>query len=125
VLAVQTAQVANTTYLWVYVVIGVVTLAGIVVASARWLKKQGVTEAAVKALIDANLLTRLSDQDRTLAELKKSLSPNGLVGNEVWNIAKRTENKVDLLSTKLDQHIGSSDQTHRDLWRAVRHKDGQ
>lgn len=104
-LAVHTAQVANTTYLLVYIVVGVATIVGLGFAGARWLRNSGAAEARLNSRLDS---------------LERLMKPNGLDTDELGDMVKRTEHKVDAIATKLDQHIGSSDQVHRDLWRAIR-----
>lgn len=101
-------EAVNTTYLLVYVVIGAATLIGFAVAAARWLRRQGAAEARLNVRLDT---------------LERALKPNGLDTDQIGDMVKRTENKVDAITSKLDQHIGASDQVHRELWRAVRSKE--
>ena len=119
-------NVSSDTYNWLYVGVGVLMLVGLVYAGIRWLKKQAVAEAALQALVDANVLQRLKDQDEVLAEIRRAQQPNGLDTDEPGDIGKRTENLVKELfeevkatNTKLDKHMGASEVEEREIWRAI------
>lgn len=101
------AQLANTTYLWIWVVIGIVTIAGSAVAVYKWAKQQGVKDEAM---------------DNRLELIEKQLKPNGLNTDQVGDVVKRTENAVGELGSKLDQHIGAELQARREMWRAINGK---
>jgi hypothetical protein len=128
VLASSTADVANSAYLWIYILIGLVTLLGSggAVGLYRAAKKQGVRDQqfdlVIKAVLpDENgkggLTNRLSALDRQLDEIKHEQKPNGGNTQRLGDIAKRSEGKIDALSTKLDQHIGQSTEVHADIRR--------
>lgn len=101
------AQVANTTYLWLYVAIGIPTLAGMLIGGYRWVKAQGVRDAKIDQLLT-------------------QLAPNGLNTNRPGDILKRTENKVDdllakheHLASQVDRHIGAEEASRREIWREI------
>lgn len=110
----QSAQVANTSYLWIYALIGLITLAGFVFAAVKALRKQGA---------DAERL------ENRLQSIERNLKPNGLDTEQVGDVVKRTENAVgDLTSTveelsaKLERHLGASDEAHANLRAAINRK---
>ena len=111
------ASVANASYLWVYVLIGVVTLVGFAVASGRWLRRQGVRDAALNALIDPDTGVMVQ-----LAEIRKNLQPNGKNTQGVGDIVARTEEAVAKVDRTVNRHIGSCIQAHEDLQRQIDRK---
>lgn len=114
----------------IYILIGVVTVggAGGLLGLYKWAKKQGVRDSQLDLVIgvvlgDGNggkpLKDRLDMQDRKLDEIAREAKPNGGNTQRLGDIAKRTERKVDDLGTKLDQHIGQSEEVHSDLRRRL------
>lgn len=126
------AQVANNAYLWVYVIIGIVTLLGTggMVGLVRWLKRQGIRDAQIDRVVLAvlgddtpdhkSLQQRLDAQDRAIDKAIEATQSNGLNTNQVGDIAKRTENIVTDLRDEFKKHLGSSDEVHRQMWREIR-----
>jgi predicted negative regulator of RcsB-dependent stress response len=108
------ASVANSSYLVIYAVIGVVTLVGFGFAAFKAIRKQGA---------DAERL------ENRLQSIERNLKPNGLDTEQVGDVVKRTENAVgDLTSTveelsaKLERHLGASDEAHANLRAAINRK---
>lgn len=121
----------------IYVLIGVVTIlgAGGLLGAYKWAKRQGVRGEQLERVIgvvlgDSNggkpLKDRLDTQDRKLDQIQHEATPNGGNSKRLGDIAlrteqtgERTEGKVDELSTKLDQHIGKSEEVHDELRRRM------
>ena len=133
----STQAVGSGAYNIAYIILAVLTMVGMGVAVTKWLRKQGATEAAVKKLlelqtalqqiVDANVLQRLSNQDEALADIKRSMRPNGLKDDALGNVVKRTEivvsrleGKVDLQAEKLSEHVGAAQVEEREIWRAIK-----
>lgn len=115
-----------TIYYWVGIIVGVVAIiTGIWAAQRRIMrsiKKNAISDAALKSIIDANVLVRMSDQDKILSDIKRATRPNGLNTDEVGDIVKRVEIAIASLSLKIDanatilnQHIGQSDEAIRQI----------
>lgn len=117
ILASQSLEVANTSYLWLYVLIGVITIAGFVIAAGRWLRRQGARDAALNALIDPETGVMVQ-----LAEITKNLQPNGKNTQGVGDIVARTEDAIRKIDRTLERHIGSCNQAHDDLRRQIDRK---
>ena len=134
-------------WLVVEIVCGVIVILEFVRRIALRLKwqlvEQAAETAAVKSLIDADVLGRFEHVDETLdtvtgqlAALRQAMKPNGKDTQEIGDIAARTEDKIDELTTKvgglstrvddtnrkLDQHIGAADEKERQLRAALDRK---
>jgi hypothetical protein len=79
--------------------------------AAKIIRDGGKADAKREAA-DANT------QDR-LAAIEESMRPNGLKNDELGNVVKRSENKLDALASKVDDHIGEERQARKDMWRAI------
>lgn len=139
VLAATTQQdIANSAYLWVGVIVGLVLLlggGGGLFALVKWLKRQGVQESQQSVMREQwfdpddgftasmrKINTRLDGQDTVLAAAKQSMQSNGLDTNQVGDIARRTELAVKDLQSSFDVYRGSNESEHRSLWVAVDRK---
>jgi hypothetical protein len=127
-LAHGTSQDSTATYNIVWVLIGVATLVGFGIGAVRWIRNQGKADAE-RTSAEAEVRRRLDVQDSALARLETAIKPNGLDSQELGDIAKRTENKVDALVlkldatvTKLDKHIGAAEIEEREIWREIHKK---
>jgi hypothetical protein len=110
-------DVANTTYLWIYVALGVIGLVGAGVALRKYFFKQAVREVAIDALIhpDTGVMARLE-------KIEKTLSPNGLDTDNVGDIAKRTEVAVRKVQRGLTQHIAAEANARSEIWQELARK---
>lgn len=123
------ADSATNVYTFLYILLGIVGLGGTagVLGVYKWAKKQGVRDAQLDRVIDVvlngsngkTLTDRLDAQDRQLEDIKREAKPNGGQSQRLGDIAKRTEQKVDGLSSKLDQHIGIDETVQSDLKKRV------
>jgi len=116
----------NTIYTVLYILLGIGALAGTsgVYGLWRYAKNAGKRDAkideAVNAILDpatghaANTAV-LSDHGKQLARIQRSISPNGLNTQSLGDVAARVERDVKSIRTQLDQHVGASDETHREM----------
>lgn len=113
------ADVANASYLWVYIVLGIVGLVGTggLVGLVRWVKAQAVRDSKIDALLDPDkgVMALLGTQGKQLGDLQRSMRPNGLDTDQLGDIAKRTEREVGKLRDEFSKHVGASDEVHRAL----------
>jgi hypothetical protein len=135
VFAATTQQdIANSAYLWVGVVVGLLMLlggGGGVYALVKWLKRQGVRDGRLDEMIDpeegwrpqlAAIKSQLGEQDVVLAAAKRSMQSNGLDTMQVGDIARRTELAVRELQSSFDVYRGANETEHKSLWVAVNRK---
>jgi hypothetical protein len=129
--ALTAASPGDSAYTVIWVLVGIVTLGGSMglLGVYKWAKRQGVRDSQVDRMIgvvlgDGNggvpLKERMDAQDRKLDAIAREAKPNGGTTQRLGDIAKRTEEKVDQVMTKFDQHIGRSEEVHASLWREVR-----
>jgi hypothetical protein len=109
----------NKDYLWVYIVVGIVGLVGVggIVGFVRWLKTQAVRDSKIDELIDPakGVMAQMREHGKQLADLQRSMRPNGLDTDQLGDIAKRTEREVVRLRADFSKHLGSSEEIHREL----------
>lgn len=103
----------NNAFLWVSIVVGVVSLSQAVRSVVKYLKQDGIRQAAVDKLLATDVPEHLSEMSRTLADLQRASRSNGGQTNQVGDIAKRIETAVSDIGSKLDQHIGSNEADHK------------
>lgn len=94
-----------TSSLWIWWIVGFVTLIGAGLSAVRWLRGQGADAARLEA---------------RLAAIEKALRPNGLNTNEIGDVVARTEAKLDALDSKLDRHIGAQEEVNRQVDQKLR-----
>ncbi len=111
---VASASIANTSYLALWGVLGFLYLLGMAFAAVRYWRKQGARDAKIDEVLDSTTGAMVR-----LAAIEKNLKPNGLNTQGVGDVVARTEIAVGELSTKLDQHIGASDEVHASLRREL------
>jgi hypothetical protein len=121
-------QVANATYLWLWVLVGALTLIGSGIGAVRWLRNQGRADGE-RAAEAAEVKRILSEQGAMLKRLMAAVKPNGLDTDFLGDMAKRTEIKMDQLivdvkeqGSKLDSHLGDSGRAEREIWRELKKK---
>lgn len=118
-IALTAAPPGDQAYTVVYILIAVMGLVGGGGLFGFWksAKRQGARDAQLDRVIDVvlpdkngkgGLVSRLDDQDRQLADIAREAKPNGGNTRRLGDTVKRTEDKVDDLTTKMDQHIGST-----------------
>lgn len=107
VLGDASAQVANTSYLWIWVIIGVFTVIGFGFGAFKWIRQTGIDAAKL---------------ENRLASIEKQLKPNGLDTEQVGDVVKRTENAVNELTAKLNQHIGAEAEAREQMQRQIDRK---
>lgn len=117
ILAVQTAETLNSTYLAAGIIVAVIAIVTAGAAIWRSVKAGIAKEEREKALLD--LVPKLSDR---IGGLERKLTPNGLDTEQVGDVVKRTENAVRDIRSRLDQHIGASETTHEQMWRVINRK---
>lgn len=86
---------ADATYNWIWILIGVFTIAGLAVAGLRWMNKRAVRESKIDQVL-------------------KQLSPNG--GKSIADGVHRIEKNQNELKEQLDTHIGHSDATETEIF---------
>lgn len=108
---------------WIGYIAALATIAAIVAGVMRWAEKRGVEKAALKAIVDADVVLRLDSVesrfdsvDRSVAglaqqveELRASTLPNGLNTDEIGDVAKRAENETRATRAVVDkiaEHFG-------------------
>jgi hypothetical protein len=133
------ASSTSNTYNVLYIIIAAIMLVGFAYAGYKWIKGRGVTEAAIQKmldlhtslqqLVDANVLQRLSDQDNVLADIRRSMQPNGLDTLELGDMVRRTElavgrleGKIDSQAEKLAAHVGAAEVQDKAIWRELAKK---
>lgn len=130
-----TAQPAglNTLYIWVAILGGLALLLGTggLVGLIKYTKQQGLRDSRLDESADVVLGNRekgtkpldvrfddlTSMVTRRFDELSKLVLPNG--GKSIHDTAYRAEKKADSANTRLDEHIGRSDEVHNELRRRV------
>lgn len=129
-LAAAAVPSSGSTYNVVWILIGVLTLFGSGGAFGLYkaAKRQGVRDKQLEDVIKVvlpddegkgGLTNRLDAQDRKLDAIQREAKPNGGNTHRLGDIAMRTETKVDTLGSKLDQHIGQSNEIHNELKRRL------
>lgn len=112
-------QVANSAFLWIGALVGLITLVGVVITVSKFFKQQGASAERL---------------ENRLQSIEKQLKPNGLDTEQVGDVVKRTENAVNNLSsdvselsekldqhgTKLDQHIGAEAEARQQIIDKIR-----
>lgn len=104
--SVLATSVANSFYLWGAVAVAVIAIATALRQGALWLKRDGVRDSKVDALIKANVPERLKGIEDKLGQLVESTKANGGDSDQVGDIAKRIETAQTGMQSSLDQHIG-------------------
>lgn len=107
-------DVVNTTSLWIWAAVGVITLIGGGYALYKAIRRQGAADAERK--------DRDQGIDRRLKAIEKNLSPNGLNTNGVGDVVGRVELALTETNSKLDQYIGANENAHRAMRAAIRRK---
>jgi hypothetical protein len=123
-IAVRTSAI-NTTSLWLYLVLGLITVGTLLWGGIKLIRQQGAEEVRKKDRDDklnetvVALHTNLTNLESNVQAIEKNLKPNGLNTERLGDIAKRTENAVSSLTSKMDQHIGAEKRDREDLWHAI------
>jgi hypothetical protein len=126
----------------VYILIGIVTIGGGGGVFGIWrtgradrrraedeARKQGIRDEKIDRVIDAvlgdekngkgGILRRLDAQDRTLADIQREARPNGGDTPRLGDVVLRTEGIATEIRTQLDQHVGESNEVHKELRRRM------
>ena len=111
---------------WIYIVLTVLGIIGVggLAAFYRGVKSQAVRDSKLDELIDPKdgVMARFEVQSAQVgrvaaqvADLQRSMRPNGLDTDQLGDIAKRTEKKVIELADSFNRHLGASEEIHRTL----------
>jgi hypothetical protein len=127
VILADTQASLNTSYLWVYIVLGAISIVGGgggLVAFIKWLKNQTLRDGKIDDMLDpkTGAMALLAQHGMVLADLQRSMRPNGLNTDQLGDIAKRTEHAVDRLEENFNQHKGESDAVHKQLRKDIDRK---
>lgn len=132
VFATTQEAVANSVYLWVYVLIGVIALFGTggFAALVVWFKRQGVRDAQLDEAVRVVLGDPKADIGSpewlglkgVVANIDRATRRNGLTTNDVGDVAGRIELKLDRHAQTLSEHMGESREQHRAMWLAINRK---